>query len=53
MSAGHGETEFVVFITNNDRLEIFADCDIDCVDVVAEEADDCIGTDCRHVISYK
>ena len=38
-------------ITNNDKFEIFADCCIDCVGVVAE--DDCIGTDCRHVISYK
>ena len=38
-------------ITNNDKFEIFADSDIDCVGVVAE--DDCIGTDCRHVSSYK
>ena len=38
-------------INNNDKFEIFADSDIDCVGVVAE--DDCIGTDCRHVISYK
>ena len=38
-------------ITNNDKFGIFADSDIDCVGAVAE--DDCIGTDCRHVISYK
>ena len=43
--------QWIGVITNNDKFGIFADSDIDCVGVVA--GDDCIGTDCRHVISYK